>query len=176
MKTTYYVGSTLDGFIAEADGGVGFLSMDGLEPDLGPYEEFFGTVDSMLMGRRTFDQILGFGAWPYGEKPCWVMTHGEIDPMVKSISTASGTPGEVHAAIKNTGASHLWLVGGADLASQFLLAGLIDSVVVTILPIVLGNGIPLFSGLKETTRLVHVETIQRSSGFVELRYGVATVE
>ncbi len=50
MKTTYYVGATLDGFIAEADGGVGFLSLDGLEPDLGPYEEFFGTVDSMLMG------------------------------------------------------------------------------------------------------------------------------
>ncbi len=175
MKTTYYVGSTLDGFIAEADGGVKFLSLDGLEPDLGPYEEFFGTVDSTLMGRRTYDQILGFGDWPYGEKPCWVMTHGDIDPTATSISATRGTPGKVHSAIKNTGATHLWLVGGADLASQFLSAGLIDSVVVTVLPVVLGNGIPLFSGLAETTRLVHVETIERASGLVELRYTVGTI-
>lgn len=149
MKTTYYVASTLDGFIAEPDGGVNFLSLAGGEPDLEPYEAFVGTVDSMLMVRRTYDQILGFGTWPYGDRRCSVMMHRDIDPRSERVAAINGTRRGVFDRINDTGATHLWLVGGADLASQFLLAGLVDLIAVSVLPVVIGEGVSLFSGLTD---------------------------
>lgn len=151
-------------------GGVGFLSLVAGEPDPAPYEAFVGTVDALLMGRRTYDQILGFGPWPYGDRRCWIVTHREIDPRPEPVAAISGAAGSVADRIRKAGASHLWLVGGADLASQFLLAGLLDFIIVTVLPIVLGVGVPLFSGVSDAINLEHRAATPRSNGMVELEY------
>jgi len=170
LRTTYYVASTLDGYIAEPDGGVDFLSLIGGEPDPESYEVFVGSVDALLMGRRTYDQILGFGAWPYGDRPCWVVSHRGIDPRPEPIVATPGTPRQVYDQIRQTGANHLWLVGGADLASQFLSAGLLDSLIVSVVPVVLGSGIALFAGLAGAISLEYRDAIPRANGIVELSY------
>lgn len=170
MKTTYYVASSLDGFIAEPDGAVDFLDAIGGEPDAAAYEQFFAEVDALLMGRRTYDQVLGFGEWPYGDRPCWVMTHRELGDGVGNVAAIAGAPQQVHAHIAAQPHQHLWLIGGADLAAQFLHHGLIDQVVVSLIPIALGQGIPLFSNLPRHIKFSLTEVIPRAHGIVELTY------
>lgn len=170
MKTTYYVASSLDGFIAEPDGGVNFLSLVGGEPEPEPYEQFFAGVDALLMGRRTYDQVLGFGEWPYGDRPCWVLTHRELSAGSEHVVAISGTPQQVHEQIAAQPSQHLWLIGGANLAAQFLHQGLIDQIVVSLIPIVLGQGIPLFSNLPHQVMLALTHVTPRAHGIVELTY------
>jgi len=170
MEITYYVASSLDGFIAEPDGGIDFLSLVGGEPDPEPYEQFFSGVDALLMGRRTYDQVLGFGEWPYGDRPCWVMTHRALNNGSDHVVAIDGTPSDVYQQIAEQRCQHLWLVGGADLASQFLQQGLIDRIVVSVMPVVLGSGIPLFSRLVNTVMLTLVDVVPRTQGIVELTY------
>ncbi|MEM9216524.1 MAG: dihydrofolate reductase family protein [Cyanobacteria bacterium P01_F01_bin.150] len=173
MKTTYYVASSLDGFIAESDGAVDFLDIIGAEPNTDAYDQFFAGVDALLMGRRTYDQVLGFGEWPYGDRPCWVMTHRELDPNSATVGAIAGTPQQVHGQIAARSYQHLWLVGGANLAAQFLHQGLIDQIVVSLLPIVLGQGIPLFSNLPDQVLLSLNDVTARDCGIVELTYVLA---
>lgn len=167
MQITYYVASTLDGFIAKPDGSVDFLSLINGEPE--PYQEFVAGIDALLMGRRTYEQILSFGEWPYGNRRCWVMTHHALPSHDTAISIG-GSPGNVYDQIRASGVSHLWLVGGGNLAAQFLHHGLIDSVIVSVLPILLGEGIALFSDLTNTVLLFYVRSIPRASGIVEISY------
>ena len=169
MKTTYYVAASLDGFIAEPEGAVDFLDAIG-ELDATAYEQFFAGVDALLMGRRTYDQVLGFGEWPYGDRPCWVMTHRELDAGPDRAMAIAGTPQQVHQHIAAHPCQHLWLVGGADLATQFLQERLIDQVVVSVVPIVLGQGIPLFSNLQNQVVLSLMDVTPRPHDIVELTY------
>ena len=170
MKTTYYVASSLDGFIAEPDGSVAFLDEIGGEPDVAAYEAFFAGVDALLMGRRTYDQVLGFGEWPYGDRPCWVMTHRELSEGPETVVAIAGSPQQVHAQIAAQQYQHLWLIGGADLAAQFLHHGLIDQVVVSLIPMALGQGISLFANLSGHVKLALTESIPRAHGILELTY------
>ncbi|MEM6839771.1 MAG: dihydrofolate reductase family protein [Cyanobacteria bacterium P01_C01_bin.120] len=170
MKTTYYVASSLDGFIAEPDGAVDFLDAVGGEPDVAAYEAFFAGVNALLMGRRTYDQVLGFGEWPYGDRPCWVMTHRELGDGLGNVAAIAGSLQQVQAQIRAQQHQHLWLIGGADLAAQFLHQGLIDQVIVSLIPTALGRGISLFSSLPRHIKLSLIEVIPRSHGIVELTY------
>jgi dihydrofolate reductase len=170
MKTTYYVASSLDGFIAEPDGSVNFLDAVGGEPDVAAYAAFFAGVDALLMGRRTYDQVLSKGDWPYGDRPCWVMTHRDLSAGPENVMAIAGTSKQVHAHIAAEQHQHLWLVGGADLAAQFLHQGLIDQVVVSLIPMVLGQGIALFSNDPHQVRLSLTDVIPRAHGIVELAY------
>ena len=170
MKTTYYVAASLDGFIAEPDGGVDFLDVIGEEPNAAAYEQFFAGVDALLMGRRTYDQVLSFGEWPYSDRPCWIMTHRELSTDSAPVVAIAGTPQQVHKQIAAHACQHLWLIGGADLATQFLSQGLIDQLVVSLIPIVLGQGIPLFSNLPHQVVLSLKDVTARDHGIVELTY------
>jgi len=141
-RVVYYVATSLDGFVAREDGAVDWLSTD---EDLG-FEAFCDTVDTVLMGRRTYEQVLGFGDYPYGDKKGYVFSRtraGEVDEHVRFLDD---TPESVVAALRDAPGGHLWLVGGGELAASFLAAGLIDELRVAIHPIVLGSGRPLFDG------------------------------
>lgn len=168
-----YIASSLDGFIAREDGSVdwlGYFDDDETEEDYG-YQELFGKVDIVLIGRRTYEQILGFGEWPYEGKRCVVFTHEPLAYSDERVEFVSEPPAFLRSASEDKSAL-TWLVGGADLATHLLNKGLIDEIILTILPIVLGNGIPLFKEIHEDVKLKLMETKNFSNGFVQLHYEV----
>ncbi len=168
MKTTYYVAATIDGFIADRFGGIGFLAAVGGEPDAGPYEDFLRTVDGLVMGRRTYDQIVSFGDWPYADIPTWVMSHRPDaieNGIIRNCSLAT-----LYSEIESSGIQHLWLVGGGNVAFQFLESNLIDRLVLSLLPIAIGGGIPLFSGVGSTKLFSLQSTKKRKHGVIEIVY------
>jgi dihydrofolate reductase len=169
VRTTYYVASTVDGFIAEVDGGVGYLSeLDDHDPN--SFEVFIGSVDGLLMGRSTYDQVLGFGQWPYGKLPCWVATNRDLEQVAGNTSAIQGEPNKMISQIEATNAKHLWLVGGGKIAAQFLRAKLIDHLIVSIIPVALGTGIRLFEGLDAKQWFTYEKTEFRSGGIIEVHY------
>lgn len=167
-KVTYYVAASVDGFIADSNGGVGWLP-DGEADDYG-YGEFYAGVEALVMGRRTYNQALSFGDWPYGGKPAYVFTHSpspEAPAGVRFVQT--GDPDSI-GDIVSQHAGTVWLVGGANLADQFRQAGLIDEYQVHVVPVILGEGVPLFGGRGTPTKL-QLEMVQSyPDGLVRLRY------
>lgn len=165
---TLYIAASLDGFIADSDGGVDWLPHnDG--GDYG-YAEFYERVEALAMGRRTYDQILGFGAWPYPGKPAYVFTS---DPPPEGLPGVHFVRTDAASFAKTIAARYsgtVWLVGGANLSEQFRQHGLIDEYRIFVIPIILGRGIPLFGGEAPPTTLRLVAAQTYENGMVELRY------
>jgi dihydrofolate reductase len=159
IEIVYYVASSLDGFIATPDGGIDWLKpFEGGAEDYG-YGEFYASVEAVLIGRKTYEQCLQFPEWPYAGKPYWV------------FSTANGnTPAKVAAEMGSRGIRRAWLVGGGKLAAAFRAEGLITEHIVSVIPVLLGSGIPLFDGPAplEALRLAGAKTYE--TGIVQLRY------
>ena len=176
MKVTYYVGASLDGYIAKEDGDVSWLEeLDVALEDTG-YEGFYATVDGLVMGRNTFEAIRGFGAWPYGDKRTWVCTHGDVEPIEGANLQEATSPADVVQAARDTGIAHLWLVGGGILAASFVDEALLTDINVSLMPIVLGSGIPLFGPLTDS-RLVKLSSCRTStSGFLQIAYDIGDAQ
>lgn len=136
---------SLDGFIARADGDVSWLDEMNLGGDETDLEEFFGMVDGLVMGRNTYDFIFNYGSWPYEDKPTWVCTSRDLQPLKGANLIVVGNIDDVIVGAASRGCEHLWLVGGGRLASAFMAKGLITNVSISEMPIELGAGIPLFS-------------------------------
>ena len=169
-KITYYVATSLDGFIAKPDGSVDWLSCVEAEGEDYGYANFFDSIDGLLMGRATFEQIMNFGRWPYGNKPCWVWTHHDIESSPSSVVATAESPRAIVAAAQDQGLNHLWLVGGGKLAAAFQAERLISTYIISIIPVVLGRGVPLFDGSQSTGRLILKESRPYKSGLVQLIY------
>jgi dihydrofolate reductase len=132
------------------------------------------SVDVLVMGRNTYEKVLTFGAWPYGKKPVVVLSRGSVqvpDNIAETVAVKSCSPTELVNALAEWGARHLYIDGGKTIQG-FLNAGLINQLIITTIPILIGNGIPLFGPLDGDIKLRHVETHQFSSGFVQSRYEV----
>jgi len=142
QRVVYYVAATADGFIAAADGGVEWLSdFSGV----GGYDEFFAGVGSLVLGRTTFDQVLGWG-WPYGDKPAAILTSTPLPAGAPPSAFAwegSEAPGLV-ARLRAAAPGGVWVVGGGRTAGLFLAEGLLEEVELTVMPLLLGRGIPLW--------------------------------
>lgn len=170
MKTTYYVASSLDGYIAKEDGDVSWLEeLDISMADTG-YNEFYSTVDGLVMGRKTYDMIVSFGEWPYGDKPVWVCTSNKIEPIDGCNLQVGNTPEEVHLAAMKMGIHHLWLVGGGSLASAFLEKNLLTNISLSLMPVILGGGIKLFSDLPTHIKIKKESQKIHESGMVQFEY------
>ena len=167
-RITYYVAASLDGYIADAGGGVGWLP-EGDASDYG-YDDFYAGVDALAMGRRTYDQVLEFGQWPYAGKPAYVFTSHPPDENPYGLEFVGGSPAEFVDSVASRYSGAVWLVGGANLAEQFRSAGLIDEYVVHLIPVILGRGIPLFGGDAPPTALRLDATETYADGVVMLRY------
>lgn len=168
---TIFVGTSVDGFIARADGALDFLPEGGGE-DHG-YEAFMATVDAVVMGRNTYETVLGFGgAWPF-RKPVVVLTGGPggAPPAGADVEFMAGEPREIVARLAARGMRHLYVDGGFTI-QRFLEAGLIDRMVITRVPVVIGRGIPLFGPTTHDVRLEHVATRSYGSGLVTSEYRV----
>lgn len=169
-KTILYIASSLDGYIARADGSIDWLSMvDSEETDYG-YAEFYAGVDAIAMGSRTYEQVLGFGDWPYPDKQTFVFTHRPLVRIAQDVSFTSQNPDDFIAELEPAGIRTLWLAGGADLVAGFMQHGLIDEYILSIIPVVLGEGIPLFRSPLPQRRLRLLESTDYATGLVQLHY------
>ena len=170
VRASVFVGTSLDGFIARTNGAFDFLPE---EPEPHGYEEFFATVDALLMGRKTYETVLGFGQWPYGRKPVFVMSHRPLPPAPEGavVEWVTGTPPEIMATLGTRGIGHVYVDGGQTV-QQFLKAGLIDRITITKVPVLIGSGISIFGALDGDVRLRHVRTRQFPSGLVQSEYAV----
>jgi dihydrofolate reductase len=169
MRISVFVGVSVDGFMARPDGTFDFLDQGGNEAH--GYEEFFASVDTLAIGRKTFDTIRAFPEWPYGDKRVVVLSGGPVEFAGRRIETMSGAPGEVAARLEASGARHVYLDGGITIQG-FLRAGLVDRLVVTRVPVLIGEGRPLFGALPHDVRLRHVATRSYPSGLVQSEYEV----
>ncbi|MCE2501541.1 MAG: dihydrofolate reductase [Dehalococcoidia bacterium] len=167
-KITYYVAASLDGYIADVSGGVDWLPQD--ESNDYGYADFYSTVDALAMGRRTYDQVLGFGEWPYAGKRVYVFTSNPPDDDPYRVEFVRADPTEFVQTLAARHSGTVWLVGGGNLADQFRRAGLIDDYLVFVIPVILGRGIPLFDGDAPLTALESVTTQTYDDGVVMLHY------
>jgi dihydrofolate reductase len=172
MRASVFVGTSVDGFIARTNGDLDWLPADGGEPH--GYDEFIASVDAIVMGRKTFETVLTFGAWPYGDKRVVVLSSRPLDLSAAgggAVEQMSGPPAEIVAQLAASGAHHLYVDGGITIQG-FLRAGLIQRLVITRVPVLIGDGIPLFGTLPRDLRLRHVMTRHYPSGLVQSEYHV----
>jgi dihydrofolate reductase len=172
MRASVFVGTSLDGFIARADGSFDFLSPAGDEPH--GYEEFMATVDALVIGRKTFETVLGFGGWAYGKKPVFVLSSRSIAtaPPGAVVEQMAGAPADIASQLEARGIKQVYVDGGITI-QRFLQAGLIHRLIITRVPVLIGTGIPLFGSLQRDITLTHVATRHFASGLVQSEYAVA---
>ena len=170
MKTSVFVGASVDGFIARKDGGLDFLDAGGNEPH--GYDEFIASIDAIVMGRNTFDTVLGFDQWPFGTKPVIVLTSRpkEVKAPAGAVCEAmNAEPLDIVRRLGDRGLKHLYIDGGVTI-QRFLSAGLIQRLIVTRVPVLIGSGVPLFGALSGDIRLTHVATRSYPGGLVQSEY------
>jgi len=173
MTVSVLIGTSVDGFIARRNGDLDFLPEGGGEPH--GYNEFMASVDAIVIGRTTFETVLAFPAWPYGDKRVVVLSSRPVAlSAVRGgvVEQMAGPPAEIVAKLAASGAQHLYVDGGITIQG-FLRAGLIQRLIITRVPVLIGDGIPLFGTLPHDVRLHHVTTEQYPSGLVKSEYRVA---
>jgi dihydrofolate reductase len=165
-RVVLYIATSLDGFIADPDGGVDWLFAAG---DYG-YPDFIAAVEAVVMGRATYDQMPEFGPWPYADKRAYVFTH--VPPAAPHAPAAfvSGDPAPLVDELRRTCTGDVWLIGGGRLVERFRERGLIDEYRLFVHPVLLGAGRPLFPGAPPREWLRLVEARPYPDGLLELRY------
>ncbi len=180
IKASVFIATSLDGFIARANGDLDWLTGAESAPseqDYG-YQEFMDTVDTIVLGRNTFELVLTFDTWPYSGKKVVVLSSrlDAIPPHLgDSVEWLALPPRRLVERLAAQGATHLYVDGGKTIQG-FLNAGLINELIITRIPILIGTGIPLFGPLNHDIRLAHVATRQFENGFVQSRYRIADEE
>jgi dihydrofolate reductase len=173
VKASVFIAASVDGYIARTNDDLDWLPADDVEEH--GYEAFMASVDALVIGRRTFEKVLTFGAWPYGEKPVFVLSTRELPPPPPGavVEHLSGEPADILARLEGRGLRHVYVDGGITI-QKFLAAGLIQRLVITRIPVLLGSGIPLFGELEADVHLKPIATRQYSSGLVQSEYVVVT--
>ena len=173
VKASVFIATSLDGFIARGNDDLDWLPADGGEEH--GYEAFMASVDALVIGRRTYEKVLTFDTWPYGEKPVFVLSTHELPAPPKGavMERLAGEPAGILASLEARGVRHVYVDGGVTI-QRFLAAGLIQRLTITQIPVLLGGGIPLFGELEADIHLHHIATRQYTSGLVQSEYVVAT--
>jgi len=174
LKVTYYVASSVDGYIAKKNGDVSWLDDLGISMEETGYDQFFASVDGLVMGRNTYDFVFDYGTWPYEDKPAWVCTSTELNVMDGCQLQKAYNPRDVINEANELGLKHLWLVGGGKLAGSFIQDKLLTHLSISQMPIILGAGIKVIDGLNESVRLLP-QGVQHQSGFSQLEFEIQHV-
>lgn len=176
--TQYFVASSIDGFIADEHDDLGWLlQLDGgPDDDSNPYNDFIVKVGALAMGATTYEWIQRHypGEWFYDERPTWVFTHRELEPIAGAqlIFTAEDAR-TVHAAMVDAaGERNIWLVGGGGLVGQFMDHDLLDEIWLSIAPVTLGQGAPLLPRRRTTPMTLQSVQAARNGTFAHLRYSL----
>jgi dihydrofolate reductase len=170
MTVSVFIGASVDGFIARANGDLDWLPEGGGEPH--GYDEFMASVDAIVIGRKTFETVLGFETWPYGDKRVVVLSSRPVDfSAVRGgvVEQMAGPPAEIVSRLAASGSQNLYVDGGITIQG-FLRAGLIERLIITRVPVLIGDGVPLFGKLPGDIRLRHVATRHSPRGLVQSEY------
>jgi dihydrofolate reductase len=174
MLASVFIGISVDGFIARLDGSFDFLPEGGGEEH--GYQAFFDSVDALIIGSGTLETVMGFETWPYGNKRVIVLSSRRLDlSKIQGglVEQMSGEPREIVAKLDAQGVKHAYVDGGITI-QQFLRAGLIQKLVITRVPVLIGTGRPLFGPLDADVKLRHVATRSYASGLVQSEYAIET--
>jgi dihydrofolate reductase len=173
MTASVFIGVSVDGFIARKNDDLDFLPED---PEPHGYTEFIAGVDAIVIGRKTFEKVLTLGPWAYGDKRVVVLSSHPLD-LSKAIGGVveqmAGPPAEIVSQLAASGAHNLYIDGGITIQG-FLRAGAIQRLIITRVPVLIGEGLPLFGALPHDVRLRHVATRAYPSGLVQSEYEVAS--
>ena len=170
MKLSVFCGVSVDGFLARPNHTLDFLDAGGQEPH--GFDEFYASMDVVVIGRRTFEVVLTFGGWAYGKKPVVVLSSRPLDfSAVKGgvVEQMSGEPAKIAKHLKARGFKHAYIDGGITI-QRFLAAGCIDRLVITRVPVLIGAGVPLFGPVPQDVSLRHVATRCYKGGLVQSEY------
>lgn len=174
-KQSVFIATSLDGFIARSDGDIGWLTSDEYnigDEDYG-YRNFMASVDALVMGRNTFEKALTFENWPY-TKTIVVLTHRPLeipDALSDNVEVMAGDPSKIVEQLADRDLYHLYIDGGKTI-QQFLDDGLIQEMIITQIPVIIGEGIPLFGPVEKDIKLEHLSTTSFDDGFVQSRYRI----
>ena len=176
-RASVFIATSLDGFIARRDDSLDWLpGANGTPaPEEHGYDAFMASVDVVVLGRRSYEMVLTFAGWPYGDMPVRVLTtrpFARPATVPASVEALSGTASEVLATLARQGFRHAYIDGGQTIQG-FLRAGLIHTLILTRIPILLGDGIPLFGSLPNDLPLRHVRTQSFAGGLVQSEYELA---
>jgi dihydrofolate reductase len=167
-KIIVYIAMSLDGYIAKEDGSVDWLENTGNGMEAG-YLEFYNIIDTIVMGRKTYDQILTFGEWGYKGKNTYVLTtdvNKETENL--SIEFRNDEIEDIALELKEKSESNIWLLGGAEIINAFLEKDLIDEYRITLIPAIIGSGVRLFTA--DTEKCLDLDKVTEYGGIVELKY------
>lgn len=174
IKCSVFIAASLDGFIARLDGDISWLtnSIYTIQSEDFGFAEFYSSIDTLVIGRKTYETALGFAEWPYASKRVVVLSHTALSipsNLAGSIEWMSGSPTEVVQKLYESGARHVYVDGGQTIQG-FLRASLIDEMTITTIPILLGGGIPLFGPVDQDILLQVITSHAYSNGFVQNKY------
>ena len=172
-----FVGVSLDGFIARSNGDLDWLMGEGGgdSAEYG-YNEFIAGIDAIVMGRKTFEKVLTFDKWYYGAKRVVVLSRHPLELRIAHarggvVEQMAGTPAEIVSTLSASGANRLYVDGGITI-QEFFRARLIHRLIISRLPVLIGQGIPLFGSLPHDIRLSHIETRTFPGGMVQSEYRI----
>jgi dihydrofolate reductase len=163
-----FLAMSLDGFIARPDGGLDWLLEAGATMGDSGYDDFFAAVDSMMIGRNTYDIVAGFDDYPYGGKRVLVLS-STLESVDWPDASVHRTIADALATLAAEGRTHVYVDGGT-VVQQFLRAGMLDDLTVSIAPVLIGFGIPLFGPLDEDISLELTGTRELGAGFTQATY------
>lgn len=179
IQASVYIATSLDGFIARRDGSLDWLNAAAATVPEGEdcgYKVFMDSVELLIMGRRSYEKVLSFGDWPY-TKPVVVMSHAPLsfpEHLPDIVTPSSESPATLLKRLESEGVRRVYVDGGKTIQG-FLAEGLIDDLTITRIPILLGDGIPLFAGDARDIPLTHVQTTAYEFGFVQSTYTVTRI-
>lgn len=173
IQLSVFCGVSVDGFLARRDHTVDFLDTGGQEPH--GYDEFYGSVDVVVIGRNTYNFVVAYGKWLYGKKPVVVLSSRPIDfSWIKNgdVEQMSGEPVAIVAQLEKKGYQHAYIDGGVTI-QRFLAAGLIDRMIISKVPVLIGTGMPLFGPVPRDIPLRHIASRTFKGGLVQDEYELA---
>ena len=165
-KIILYIASSLDGFIARKNGSLDWLHT---ELDYG-YKDFLQKIGITFMGNNTYQQVLAFGEFPYPDKTNYVFTRNTDLAKDNNVTFISGDIAGFSRELKEKSEKYIWLIGGSEIIDLFLKAGLVDELILFIMPVMIGGGIPLFLNSDTDFHLNLLDCKSYSDGMVQLKY------
>lgn len=165
-----FIATSIDGFIARPDGSIDWLTERGKQAGDTGYDEFMAAIDTVVLGRNTYEKVLTFGFWPYDGKQVEVLSTtlaADADERVIVHRTLDG----LVQTLEDRGAKRVYADGG-QIVQTFLRSGLLNELTITVVPVLLGSGIPLFGELDQDVALTHNATRTRNAGLIQSDYTV----
>ncbi len=174
MKLSAYIATSLDGYIARENGDLDWLPGSDGETDGEDYGfgSFLESVDTLVMGRNTYEMVMSFGIWPYGKKRVIVMSTRQIsipEELTDTVEARSCSPIELIDELTISDVKHIYVDGGKTIQG-FIKADLLNEITITTVPVLIGSGIPLFGIVDSDVELRHLETQSFENGFVQSKY------